>query len=180
MNVNAEEVIQFWRDAGRKRWFGHDPVFDDMCETCFDDAYEHAARRDLQHWMNTASGALALVILLDQIPRNIFRGTPKAYASDPLAREYADTAIEQAFDHMVDDELRMFFYMPFEHSENPEDQQRSVELQQTLDTPDPDKWALHHQQIIERFGRFPHRNAILGRESSAEEQVWLDRGGFKG
>lgn len=180
LNVTADEVLQFWRDAGRKRWFGHDETFDDMCETCFDDAYEQAAQGKLAHWMSDADSALALVILLDQIPRNMFRGTRKAYSTDPMAREYAETAIERAYDHMVESDLRMFFYMPFEHSEDAQDQQRSVELQQTLDAPDADKWARHHQRIIERFGRFPHRNAILDRTSSAEEQAWLDRGGFKG
>lgn len=180
MSVTPREVVDFWRDAGPGRWFGNDETFDDLCEMAFEDAHEQAAERMFDDWMDSAEGALALVILLDQIPRNIYRDSARAYATDPLAREVAERAIAQGFDAQVDDELRMFFYLPFMHSEDPEDQQRSLELSDNLAGPDADRWAVHHHGIIEKFGRFPHRNAVLGRESTPEERAYLDKDGFKG
>ncbi|MBB1087807.1 DUF924 domain-containing protein [Lysobacter sp. SG-8] len=180
MNVSPSEVVTFWRDAGVERWFGKDETFDDMCEMAFEDAVEDAAAGKAEHWMDSAEGALALVLLLDQMPRNIHRDSAQAYAHDALARQYADQAIERGYDVEVDPTLQVFFYLPFEHSEDLEDQQRSVELHQNLVGEDADKWAVLHKDIIERFGRFPHRNAVLGRETTAEEQAWLDAGGFKG
>jgi uncharacterized protein (DUF924 family) len=180
VSVTAKEVVDFWRDSGPERWFSKDETFDDMCEMAFEDAYDEAARGDLDDWMADAQGALALVLLLDQMPRNMFRGTAKVFAADTKAREVADHAIAQGFDAQVEDILRPFFYLPFSHSEDPADQERAVELNRGLGTPDADKWALHHQSIIQKFGRFPHRNEVLGRESTPEEKAWLDEGGFKG
>ncbi len=178
--MQAEEVIHFWRDAGPKRWFKKSQAFDDMCELGFEEVSEQAVRGELDHWLQSAEGALALVLLLDQMPRNIHRGTRQAYAADAKAREVAGQAIEQGFDSQVDEPLRQFFYTPFMHSEDIADQDRAVDLYQQLEGPEPAKWAEHHRDIIARFGRFPHRNAILGRESTKEEQAWLDAGGFKG
>ena len=177
--MQAAEVINFWRDAGRRRWFAKDPTFDDMCELAFGEASDAAAEGQLEHWLEDPEGALALVILLDQMPRNIHRGTPKAYASDPLAREYARKAIDSGFDEQFEAGMRRFFYLSFSHSENPEDQALAVELNRTIDEPDADTWAVHHQQIIERFGRFPHRNAILCRQSTDEEAAYLAKGGYQ-
>jgi uncharacterized protein (DUF924 family) len=120
------------------------------------------------------------VILLDQFSRNIFRGDPRTWAADPLARAVADRAIARGFDHAVALELRRFFYLPYMHSEDPADQERSVALNRSLGDPDSVKWAEHHRDVITRFGRFPHRNAVLGRKSTPEEQRFLDEGGFGG
>lgn len=173
------DIVGFWRDAGPSRWFQHSEAFDAKCGR-FRDAHFAAARRELEDWMDTAEGALGLALLLDQIPRNLFRGNAHAYATDPLARHYATRAIGLGLDMQVEVALRGFLYMPFEHSEDPVDQERSLGLFGALPGPDADKWARHHHGIIERFGRFPHRNALLGRTSTPTEQAFLDGGGFGG
>ena len=176
-SVTAGEVVGFWREAGYRQWFGGGAAFDRECETRFLDAHFAAARRELDAWMADAEGALALLILLDQIPRNVFRGSAHAWAADPLARQYAARALEAGFDRQVDADLRLFFYMPFEHSEALADQERSVALHRTLPGKDADAWAVKHYDVIARFGRFPHRNAALGRTTTPEEQAYLDAGG---
>lgn len=181
----AQDVVSFWRDAGYARWFERDDGFDARCRAGFLEAHFRAACRAHDDWMQQGEvGALALLILLDQIPRNVFRGSAHAYATDPLARAFATRAVARGDDRRIDPALRAFFYLPFEHSESLDDQRRSVELHRTLpvsaDVPDPAQWALQHLQIIERFGRFPHRNQALGRQSTPEEQAYLDNGGFKG
>lgn len=178
--MHAQEVVHFWRDAGPQRWFEKSQAFDDMCELGFEEACEQAANGEFDHWATTAEGALALVLLLDQLPRNIHRRTRQAYSADDKALQIASEAIEQGFDEQVDEELRQFFYTPFMHSESMADQDRAVELYEALNGTGSAKWALHHRAIIERFGRFPHRNAILGRDSTAEEEAWLQEGGFSG
>ncbi len=180
MSVTAKEVVDFWLDAGPERWFERSEAFDDMCEMGFEDAHQQAAKHQLDDWMQTAEGSLALVILLDQIPRNIYRASAQTYATDPLARQVAGHALERGFDSQVDPELRLFFYLPFLHSEDLVDQERSLELHSSLDSAGADKWAVHHHRIIERFGRFPHRNRLLGRETTPEEQKYLDADGFEG
>jgi uncharacterized protein (DUF924 family) len=136
-----------------------------------------AAARRLDSWSETASGTLALVILLDQFPRNAFRDTPHMFATDPLARFFASSALAHGLDEHVPADLRPFMYMPFMHSEDIDDQERSVELQARLGNTE---YAVLHRDIIRRFGRFPHRNAVLGRDSTPEEQAFLDSGGFSG
>jgi len=180
MDVTAEDVVDFWREAGPERWFGGGPAFDARCRERFHDAHMAASRADLAHWEDQADSALALVLLLDQIPRNIFRGSAHVYATDPMARTVAERAIGHGHDMQVEPELRPFFYLPFMHSEAMLDQQRAVELYQSLNTPGADKWALHHRGIVERFGHFPHRNRLLGRPTTPAEQAWLDEGGFGG
>ena len=175
--TTASEVIAFWREAGYRQWFGGGAAFDRECETRFLDAHFAAARRELELWMADAEGALALLVLLDQIPRNVFRGNAHAWAADPLARHYASRALDAGFDQQVDADLRLFFYMPFEHSESLADQERSVALHRTLPGKDADAWAVKHYDVIAKFGRFPHRNAALGRISTPEEQAYLDAGG---
>ena len=180
MHVTAEDVVSFWREAGPSKWFGGGAAFDTRCrETCLD-LHMAAARGELHDWNDAADRALALVLLLDQIPRNVFRGSAHAYATDPMAHSVAERAIGHGYDMQVEAPLRTFFYLPFMHSEAMLDQQRAVELYQSLDAPDADKWALHHRSIIERFGRFPHRNRLLGRVSTPAEQAFLDEGGFGG
>lgn len=179
MHTTPQDLLTFWHQAGYERWFARDDAFDARCGD-FIDAHFAAARRELEHWMETADGALALCLLLDQIPRNAFRGSGHAFATDPLARHYAARAIDRGDDLAVDAALRPFFYMPFEHSESMEDQERSIALASTLGG-DAGRgyleYAIKHRDVIARFGRFPHRNAILGRETTAEEQAYLDAGG---
>lgn len=179
-NPDARDVVAFWREAGPSKWFARDDEFDAHCRE-FLDLHFAAARRELDDWRRTAEGALALLVLLDQIPRNVFRGSAHAYATDPLARSIADAAIEAGFDMATEEALRVFVYLPFEHSEALDDQRRSLELhRERLSAPDADAWARLHLDIIERFGRFPHRNAALGRETTPAEQEFLDSGGFAG
>lgn len=178
--MNPREVVDFWRDAGPGRWFTQDEDFDEQCEMAFGDAHEQAAAGAFGDWMANPEGALALVILLDQIPRNIHRGSARAYATDPLAREVARHAVAMGYDAHADEALRMFFYLPFMHSEDPDDQQRSLELSRALSGPDADRWALHHHAIIETFGRFPHRNAGAGTAEHAAGAGLARPGRFQG
>jgi uncharacterized protein (DUF924 family) len=175
----ADDVVAFWRDAGPSMWFAKNPEFDRRFRDRFAYLYRAAAKGELEHWMDSASTALALVILLDQYPRNAFRGTPQMYATDSDARRVAGLAIAMRLDHEIEPALRLFVYLPFAHSEQLVDQDRSVELVRTLGEPHLSH-ALHHREIIRRFGRFPHRNPILGRAMRAEEQRYLDEGGFAG
>jgi uncharacterized protein (DUF924 family) len=175
--TSATDVIGFWRDAGYQRWFVRDAAFDAQCRTRFLDAHFAASRRELDPWMAGADGALALVLLLDQIPRNVFRGSAHSYATDALARHHAAAAIDAGFDRAVDPVLRIFLYMPFEHSEDIADQQRAVALTTALGDAGYSRYAILHHDVIARFGRFPHRNAALGRSNTPEEQAWLDAGG---
>ena len=176
MVVTSDGIIGFWREAGYEKWFAGGDEFDRACESRFLDVHFAAARRELEHWMDNADGALGLLLLLDQIPRNVFRGGAHSYATDPLARHYATRALKAGFDQRVDPALRIFFYMPFEHSEDLADQERAVVLVAPLD-PGYARYAHAHRDVIARFGRFPHRNRALGRENTPEEQAYLDAGG---
>lgn len=180
MLPTAKNVIDFWVDAGPQLWFRGGDAFDCRCRDSFLDLHLAAARGELADWADTAESALALILLLDQMPRNIFRGSAHAYATDPMALSVADHAIAQAYDQQFEADLRSFFYIPFMHSEQLVDQQRCTALFSKLPGENADKWAVHHRGIIERFGRFPHRNRLLGRESTAEERAWLKDGGFQG
>jgi uncharacterized protein (DUF924 family) len=172
-------VIAFWRAAGPGRWFERDNVFDDEVRRRFLATYEAAAAGKLTDWEQSAEGSLALLILLDQFPRNMFRGEARAFATDALARAVASRAILNGFDGAFPD-MRGFFYLPFEHSENLADQERCTALYKAAGDADGVKWAEIHADIIRRFGRFPHRNAVLGRMTTPEEQKFLDDGGFSG
>jgi uncharacterized protein (DUF924 family) len=180
MIERAAEVVSFWRDAGPDRWFTKDAAFDERIRERFFDTYEAAASGKLSDWEQRAQDALALLILLDQFPRNMFRGDARAFATDPLARAIAAGAIVRGFDSQVPTELRGFFYLPFEHSEDLADQERSVAFQKAAGDADGLKWAEIHADIIRRFGRFPHRNVVLGRTTTPEEKRFLDEGGFAG
>ncbi|MCS3515447.1 DUF924 family protein [Pseudomonas grimontii] len=174
-----QAVIDFWQQAGPKRWFAKDDAFDATFRDTFHATHLQAARRELESWLDSAEGTLALLILLDQYPRNAFRGTAHMFATDPLARLYAQRMVDAGLDRQVEPALRAFCYLPFEHSEDPKDQQRSLTLNQQLDA-NTYRWAKQHAQIIERFGRFPHRNAVLARDTTDEERAFLDKGGFAG
>jgi uncharacterized protein (DUF924 family) len=175
----AFSVVEFWREAGPSLWFAKDKAFDRRFRERLLSTHEAAARGDLDGWLATATGALALILLLDQFPRNAFRGTPRMYATDAKARTMAATAVGAGHDQAVPQDLRLFLYLPFGHSEDPADQERSVALAQTLGEPDLSH-ARRHRDIIRRFGRFPHRNPILGRTMTAQEQRYLDEGGYAG
>jgi len=180
MVVNAADVVSFWKEAGPERWFNKNAAFDKEIRERFFDTYEAAAAGRLSDWEQSAQGALALLILLDQFPRNMFRGDARAFATDPLARAITAGAIIRGFDSQVPKELRSFFYLPFEHSEDLADQERCIALNKATGDADGLKWAEIHADIIRRFGRFPHRNAALGRTTTLEERAFLDGGGFAG
>lgn len=176
---SPSDVLGFWKEAGPGKWFKKDAAFDAAIRDRFLDAHFAAARGEFEDWGATAEGSLALLLLLDQFPRNIFRGSGHAFATDGLARAVAARAVDAGHDLEVAENLRCFFYLPFEHSEDLADQERSVTLCEPLG-PDMLKWAVLHRDIVARFGRFPHRNAALGRQTSPEEQAFLDEGGFAG
>lgn len=178
--MTPETVVRFWSDAGQERWFSKDDAFDADLRTHFEAAHKTAARGGYAEWEERPEGALALLLLLDQIPRNIYRGSAHAFATDARARAVADRAIAAGFDQRFEPTLRCFFYLPFEHSEDAADQARAVALFEALGDAEFLKYAILHRDIIARFGRFPHRNAVMGRTTTAEEQAFLDGGGFAG
>ncbi|WP_225908580.1 DUF924 family protein [Pseudomonas lactucae] len=178
-SIRAAEVVQFWRDVGAARWFDKDPAFDQRFRERFLTLHLTAARREIDHWVDEPESALALMILLDQFPRNAFRGTAHMYATDPLARHLARIAHSQRHMDAVAPELRLFFCLPFAHSEDIADQNISVALNTRLG-PNARSHAKDHREIIRRFGRFPHRNPLLLRQTTTAEQIFLDQGGFAG
>ena len=176
---DAVAVVEFWRAAGAGLWFAKDVGFDRQFRERFLALHEAAARGERAHWPASATGALALVLLLDQFPRNAFRGTPRMYATDIMVRGVTAAAIAAGHDRAVAAELQLFFYLPFAHSEDLADQERSVALVRRLGQPHLSH-ADGHRDIVRRFGRFPHRNPILGRPTTPEEQRFLDTGGYAG
>jgi uncharacterized protein (DUF924 family) len=177
-HVAPADILAFWRDAGPDRWYGRDDAFDAEMRRRYLGLWRKAAAGELSSWEASDDGALALVIMLDQFPRNMFRGDAKTYASDALAREVARRAVERGVDARIDPALREFLYLPFMHSEHLADQMRCIELSRKAGLAESVKWAEHHADIIHRFGRFPHRNRMLGRATTPEEQAFLDEGGF--
>ncbi|MGH6674153.1 MAG: DUF924 family protein [Xanthobacteraceae bacterium] len=180
MRQAAEDVLAFWLAAGPERWFEDDEMFDAAIRERFAATYADAAAGLLSDWENRPESALALVIVLDQFPRNMFRHTARCYAADPLARAVASRAIGSGFDQHVGMPERTFFYLPFEHSEEHADQERAVALMRATGDADLLKWAELHADIIRRFGRFPHRNVVLGRATTPDEEAFLAGGGFAG
>ncbi|MDO8877258.1 MAG: DUF924 family protein [Pseudolabrys sp.] len=178
--ARAADVVSFWRDAGPEAWFKKDEAFDGEIRRRFLTTHEAAAAGQLSDWEHNAAGALALLILLDQFPRNMFRGQARMFDTDTMARAIAAGAIVRGYDAQADKTMRGFFYLPFEHSEDMADQTRCVAFYKAIDDADGLKWAELHADIIRRFGRFPHRNAVLGRATTPEEQAFLDSGGFGG
>jgi uncharacterized protein (DUF924 family) len=170
--MDTAEVLKFWFDRDRKAWFEKNPVFDAEIRQRFLPLYELGAAGKLAAWKQTPTGCLALVVLLDQFPRNMFRDSPRAFAADALALDAARHAVAMGYDAGMSEDERSFTYLPFEHSESLADQERCCELMKPLGG-EPYRYALRHKEIIERFGRFPHRNAILGRTSTAGEIEFL-------
>ena len=174
------DVLEFWWKAGDARWYAGGEEFDGQCRDGFLDLLEHAASGGLADWEDSPSGALALLIVLDQFSRNVFRGTPRAFAQDARALAVAERAVAAGFDRAYPLPARQFFYMPYEHSEDLAVQERGCDLFRATGDQDAYYWALVHMDAIRRFGRFPHRNAILGRTTTPEEQRYLQTGGFSG
>jgi uncharacterized protein (DUF924 family) len=181
---SSYEIVPFWRDAGPDRWFTRDEAFDAELRDRFAPAHRLAATGSPALGEATADALLALVLLLDQVPRNIYRGSALAYATDPLARCVARHAVGRRLDRLIEPELRPFLYMPFHHSEDRNDQARSLRLFAAHHREYPQtSWlrhARHHAGLIRRFGRFPHRNSMFGRKATRDEREYLDNGGFTG
>lgn len=173
-DATAAELLNFWfGDDVRPLWFASTPEFDAALRARYEPLWRAAAQGGCAGWENTPEGALALVIVLDQFPLNMFRGTSAAYGTEAAARDVAAGAIERGHDGRLPAERRAFLYLPFMHSERMADQERSVALYAAAGLDAGLRYTLHHLDIIRRFGRFPHRNAVLGRESTAEEIEWL-------
>lgn len=178
MSITPQEIIDFWTTTvGEKRWYVIEPALDDMIRTRYESLWREARSGGLAAWEETPDGALALLIVLDQFPRNMFRGKADAFASDAQAREVAKRAIVRGYDMRIEPPIRQFFYTPFEHSENLDDQDRSVALFAKGMGVDhyTHPYILDHRAQIFRFGRFPSRNKALGRISTIEEQDYLSR-----
>ncbi|RDJ27146.1 DUF924 domain-containing protein [Bosea caraganae] len=178
--ATAVEIVAFWREAGPEKWFVKDEAFDAEIRIRFLAAHEAAAAGQLRDWEATPEGVYALLILLDQFPRNLFRGSPQAFATDAQALGVAERAIAHSFDRAFDNPERRFIYMPFMHAEDLAHQERCVALCQAADDPEGVEYAAVHRDIIRDFGRFPHRNPVLGRDTTAEERAFLAEGGFSG
>jgi len=190
-----DELLQFWfgddpddaavAAAKAELWWGHRQETDDLLQSRFGAAASAAAAGVLDHWAGSPRGRLALILLLDQLPRAIHRGTPKAFAQDAKARKVSEQGLESGAERLLRPIERLFVYLPFEHSEDMADQDRSVQLIRNLGASVPEgqrktfagfvDYAVRHREVIARFGRFPHRNAILGRESTPEEKAFLEQ-----
>jgi uncharacterized protein (DUF924 family) len=178
--VTPDDILAFWREAGSERWYNKDAAFDAQVQRRFLGLWQQAAAGELSSWETSDDGALALVIILDQFPRNMFRDDARAFSTDAQALEVASRAIACGADARIEPELLEFLYMPFMHSEQLSHQQRCVELFRNTGNTDNIGYAQDHAEIVRRFGRFPHRNRILGRTTTPEEQAFLDGGGFSG
>jgi uncharacterized protein (DUF924 family) len=187
MNETAAEtspadIIRFWfSDTDRRLWFRSTPAFDALIRTRFSALWRAARDTRLTHWEDSPDGALALVIVLDQFPLHMFRNEPASFATEAAARQVADAAIGRGFDQRMTGAQKAFLYLPFMHSEHLPDQERAVSLFEAAGLEENLRWARHHRDIVRRFGRFPHRNNILGRPATAEEVRWLESpGAFRG
>lgn len=172
--IDSNDILTFWfSEPVTKMWFNSTPDFDNELRQSYESIYLEAEQGMLDHWMETASGCLALIILLDQFPLNIYRGEKESFAMETRSRDVASYALEQSFDEQLSDSQKAFLYLPFMHSEALQDQERSVELYEQANLGNNLRFARHHRDIIKRFGRFPHRNKILGRHSTDAELEYL-------
>ena len=178
--TDPQTIIDFWREAGEAAWFTKDTDFDETVTRRFGDIYERAAAGKLDDWTEEPNGALALVILLDQFPRNMFRGKARAFATDKKAKEIAKAAFARGDHETVAEDLNAFLAMPFMHSENLADQETGLAWMTRIGNDANVKAAREHREIIARYGRFPHRNSVVGRETTDEERAFLVGGGFAG
>jgi uncharacterized protein (DUF924 family) len=175
-------IVAFWFDETVKPlWYNSTPEFDQQMRDRFMSLYNNAAEGKLSEWESSAVGALALVIILDQFPLNMFRGEKTSFATEAMSREVAQRAMDKRLDEPLTDEQKMFMFLPFMHSESLKDQDHSISLFRNAGLDDKLQYAEHHRNIVKRFGRFPHRNEILQRKSTTEEINWLaSDDGFKG
>jgi len=178
--MDANDVMNFWAGIGKKGWWRSNAAIDAEIHAKFGKIHQAACEGRLDYWAEDANGALALIIVLDQFSRNMFRGDAKSFSQDEKALQISCMSVDKGYDKACRQDLRIFFYLPFEHSESIVDQERSVLLQYHLNEADAMGAALEHRDIIRRFGRFPHRNKVLGRHTTPAEQAYLDEGGFKG
>lgn len=173
----AAALLDFWfNQLGETKWWNHDPGLDQQCAVRFRYLWDEKRLLPVEEFLQRADDALAAVLLFDQLPRNMFRGSAQAYETDALAREIARGAIAHGYDIQIGGAGRLFFYMPFQHSENLEDQETSLTLFEGAGDDQSLDFARQHYKVIARFGRFPHRNAVLGRTSLPEEQEAIERG----
>ena len=172
---SARDILEFWfSDKVRPLWFKSTPEFDQTLKDSFEVTWEHAKDGKLDNWRSSSEGALALVIILDQFPLNMFRASAKSFSTEALSREVARQAIEQGLSQSLSNPELAFLYMPFMHSEDIEDQDYAIELFEQAGLVENVKFARHHRDIVQRFGRFPHRNQYLERENTQEEQAYLN------
>ena len=180
MAITPDDILQFWRAAGSEKWWKKDADFDHQIADQFGDTYQTAANGKLEHWCDDPEGSLALIIVLDQFSRNLFRNDAKAFAQDPYCRTIVRKVMASEQDRLMPQDVVSFCYMPLMHSEDLQDQEDCLAQMVRLNETGSIKAAEEHRDIIRRFGRFPHRNTILGRETTKEEQAFVDAGGFKG
>ncbi len=180
MTVKPDDILDFWENAGPPAWFAKNDDFDAEMTRRFMDFHQRAAQGEHQDWAKEANSALALTLVLDQFSRNMFRNDPRAFAQDEACQKLVHGAIESGFDKTCRPALVKFFYMPLMHSESILDQQKCVELMLAGGHHDNVPYAVDHRDIVRRFGRFPHRNAVLGRHTTPAEQAYLEAGGFSG
>ena len=173
--MNHSDVIKYWfSEKSRQHWFSSTPEIDNEIKQRFEQLWINAASGKLNDWQDSPQGCLALIIILDQFPLNMFRGQAQSFASEAQSREVARLAIDKGFDRDLDPRSRAFLYMPFMHSEVFADQQLALQLFAQPGLEDNLRFARHHHDIVEKFGRFPHRNTALGRESSESEIEYLN------
>jgi uncharacterized protein (DUF924 family) len=178
--ATPNDILTFWSNAGPPKWYSAKPAFDEAIRLKFEGVHHAAARGEYDDWAVTPEGALALLIVLDQFPRNLYRKSGHAFATDPKARAIARAAVENGWHTRVEPLMRQFMLLPFQHAEDLADQDLGLSLAEQLGDAELTKWHRIHRDIIARFGRFPHRNLMLGRTTTAEEQAFLDGGGFAG
>lgn len=174
------DILNFWKDAGWDRWYAKNDDFDAEVTRRFRTLWDEAVAGGLASWEASDDGTLALILVLDQFPRNMFRNDPRAFSRDRLARDLSVRAVALGVDQRVEQQMRQFVYMPLMHSEDLADQEHCCALFRATGEADNLKFADEHADIIRRFGRFPHRNRVLGRSTTPEEQAFLDAGGFGG
>ena len=170
-----DSIIDFWfSDDMAKQWFNSTPELDLKIKSNFEEIYQSAVNGELDHWQTSPLGCLALILLFDQFPLNMYRGKEQSFATESRSRAVAEQAINNSFDEKLSDQQKVFVYMPYMHSEDLEDQAKGIELYSKAGLKENLRFAKHHHDIVERFGRFPHRNKILGRTNTPEEEVYLN------
>ncbi len=181
MPRTAGEIVTFWEEIGPAGWYSSDPALDGSIRTRFREVWDQAARGAYRDWLSSPRGALGYLILTDQFPRNMFRNSAQAFETDTLARDAAIIAVQRQWDLRVPEPIRQFFYLPFMHAETTADQDRSVRLIIARMPETGHQSLIHaraHREVIRRFGRFPYRNAALGRTTTQSEQAFLDAGSY--